>query len=97
MLEKSFKTINNILVTERAYSLASETNTYVFDVSLEATKDEIRNAVKDIYDVKPLRVRTSILRGKTKRTKKGLTKRPNVKKAFVTLATGDTLPVYEEI
>ena len=97
MKEKSYKTIEKVLVTEKAYEQAAEKNTYIFSVNLKADKADIANAVEDIYGTKVERVRTSILRGKVKRTRSGLAKRPNRKKAYVTVAKGQTLPVYEEI
>lgn len=97
MKASSFRTLKKVLVTERAYALANEQHTYVFSVDIDATKPQIADAILDVYGVKPVSVRTAIVRGKTKRTRFKIGKRPNSKKAFVTVPDGKTLPVYEEI
>lgn len=97
MQEKSFKTVRTALLTEKAYKLAAEENTYLFLVDLKSKKDEIRRAIEDIYDVRVANVRTLVQRGKMKKQRTGGGKRPNTKKAYITVAKGESLPVYEEI
>lgn len=88
--------LRKALVTEKAYAQASD-QTYVFSVDLAATKTQVRQAVQRIYNVKVEDVRVAVIRGKVKRTRMGLGKRQNVKKAYVTIEAGKTLPVYQEI
>ena len=96
MTTQGFSVLRKALVTEKAYSQASA-QTYVFALDLAASKDQVRNAIQSIYNVKVEDVRTAVIRGKVKRTRKGLGKRQNVKKAYVTIEAGKTLPVYQEI
>lgn len=97
MKATSYRTLKKVLVTERAYALANQQSTYVFSVDVGASKTDIIDAILDVYGVRPVTVRTSVLRGKTKRTRLKLGQRPKVKKAFVKVPAGTTLPVYEEI
>lgn len=89
------ETIVRPVVTEKssaAYQLRKE---YTFEVHPQATKFEIRDALKQLFGVTATSVRTMqvrrdlVIRGRTK----GLTSR--WKKAIVTLKDGETLPVFE--
>jgi large subunit ribosomal protein L23 len=88
-------TIVRPVVTEKssaAYPLRKE---YAFEVHPEANKHQIREALRQLFGVTAVRVRTmqvrrdSVVRGRTR----GLTAR--WKKAIVTLKEGETLPVFE--
>ena len=92
----SFKTVRKVLLTEKAYRLAGAENTYLFEVDVSADKKQIKASIEDIYEVKVASVRTLVRRGKIKRQRIAAGKRPNTKKAYVTLPKGQTLPVYEE-
>ena len=67
----------------------------LFEVLKDANKIEIRNAVKKLWNVDVLKVRTSIVRGKEKRIGKFSGRRSNWKKALVTLAPGQTIEFFE--
>ncbi|OGL31139.1 50S ribosomal protein L23 [Candidatus Saccharibacteria bacterium RIFCSPHIGHO2_12_FULL_41_12] len=89
-------------ITEKTYSLALKQNTYVFDVLGETNKIEIAKLVQSTYDVTPEVVRIAIVKGKTKRSyRKGgkvvSGKRVDVKKAFVRIKDGESLPFFAEI
>lgn len=73
------------LVTEKGMHRSSRQNQYAFEVNPLATKVDVRRAVEELFDVKVLKVRTQIRRGKSRRYrfKTGVTK--NWKKAVVTL------------
>ena len=60
-----------------------------------ATKVEIRQAVEKIFDVKVLKVRTANFSGKKKRMGRNLGKRNDWKKAYVTLAPGQSVEFFE--
>lgn len=92
-LKSDFNVIIQPRITEKATLKADSENVYVFEVSKNATKDHVRKAVKDIYNVIPQRVaivrnpRTKIFsRGKTGYT-------PGVKKAYVYLKKGEKIEV----
>ncbi len=73
------------LVTEKGMHRSSRDNAYAFEVNRLASKDVIRDAIEELFDVKVLSVRTQNRQGKPRRTRfrKGVTK--NWKKAIVTL------------
>ncbi|QDK38814.1 50S ribosomal protein L23 [Bdellovibrio sp. NC01] len=84
------------LVTEKnTYHNAA--GVYVFEVDLKASKTEIKNAVEKNFKVKVAGVRTNICRGHSKYTKFGLTKVPYWKKAFVKLAEGEKIALFEGV
>ena len=73
------------LVTEKGYHKAERYNSYTFEVSRMADKDDIREAVEQLFDVKVVRVNTQNRKGKPRRSKfrRGRTKA--WKKAIITL------------
>ena len=87
---KAYQVILNPLVTEKS-TQQSEFNKVVFSVPVNATKLEIKTSVEKIFSVKVKAVNTILLKGKVKRFKGVLGKRPNTKKAIVTLVPGDTI------
>src|SRR3989344_1621878 len=87
-------------LSEKSYGLSKTHNVYVFDVSIGANKHEIAKAVIAQFDVGVERVKTSNLKGKAIRTfRKGgrstRGKRSDIKKAYVTLTEGNSLPFFE--
>jgi large subunit ribosomal protein L23 len=83
------------LVTEKTTSLLGTDRTYAFEVAVDASKPRIKAAVEQHYGVKVASVTTAVVRGKVKRFGRFYGKRKNWKKAFVTLAEGQTLNLYE--
>lgn len=82
-------------VSEKAYRLVTTQNTYVFDVPMNANKDEIAQAVESQFDgTKVSKVTTAVQNGKSVRFSRGknrypgTTTRQNSKKAYVTLSEG---------
>ena len=87
---KAYQVILKPLVTEKSTQL-SEYNKIVFSVPVVATKLEIKLSIEKIFSVKVVKVNTILFKGKLKRFKGVLGKRPNTKKAIVTLASGNTI------
>ena len=83
-------------ITEKA-TLLSEHNAVVFKVAEKATKPEIKAAVEALFDVKVVGVNTLTQKGKTKRWKGRPYRRSDVKKAVVTLASGQSIDVTSGI
>jgi large subunit ribosomal protein L23 len=91
-------------LNEKTYALAAK-RVYVFDVDKAVNKHTIARAVEAQFDVKVLEVNTSNLKGKAKRTisitgKRMLNaegNRTDIKKAYVTLAEGNSLPFFEAV
>jgi large subunit ribosomal protein L23 len=82
------------VVSEKSYDLIERTNTYTFEVDPRSNKEEIRDAVEKVFEVKVLKVNTMNRKGKTKRTGWKLGKRKDVKRAVVTLAEGDSIDLF---
>jgi len=67
----------------------------LFEVVKDANKIEIRNAVKKLWNVDVIKVRTAVARGKQKRLGRFIGRRSNWKKAMVTLAPGQNIEFFE--
>ena len=86
--------IKRPIVTEKNNELAQH-QTYVFEVDLKANKTQIRSYVEKYFDVKVLHVRTSICRGRSKRTSRGVGRIPYWKKAIVRLQPNEKIKIFE--
>ena len=82
------------VVSEKSYA-GLELNTYTFLVDPRANKTEIKEAVQAIWSVQVVSVRTLNRRGKVKRRRFTRGKRPDQKRALVTLAEGDRIEIFE--
>lgn len=82
------------LVSEKSMMMMGE-NKYSFAVAKDANKIEIKNAVEKQFNVTVLSVNTRTIQGKIKRQGRYEGKRPDVKKAIVTLKAGDQIKVFE--
>ena len=89
---EQYDVIRRPIITEKA-TMASENGAVVFEVAIDANKPQIKEAVESLFNVKVKAVNTTITKGKTKRFKGQLGKRKDVKKAYVTLAEGNTIDV----
>jgi large subunit ribosomal protein L23 len=84
------------VVSEKSYSLL-DSGVYTFIVDPDANKIEIRQAVESIFGVRVEKVNTLNRSGKRKRNRRSFTygKRPDTKRAIVTLAPGDRIELFE--
>ena len=89
--ERIFKVLLGPHVSEKATVLADSRNQFVFKVDTTATKLEIKKAVEQLFNVKVKAVSTLNVKGKTKRTVRGLGKRNDWKKAYVSLQPGQDI------
>ncbi len=87
--------IRRPLITEKSTLQKEEGNQYVFEVDRQANKIEIRSAVEHLFKVKVHTVRTVNVLGKVKRLGRKYGKRPDWKKAIVTLREGDRIDFFE--
>jgi large subunit ribosomal protein L23 len=83
------------LITEKAERTREATRQFAFEVHRDATKIQVKQAVEKAFNVHVLAVRTAIVRGKNKRVGRSIGKRPNWKKALVTLRSGETIALFE--
>ncbi len=81
------------VVSEKSYGLLDE-NKYTFLVDPRANKTEIKIAVEQIFNVRVLKVNTLNRQGKRKRRGLQVGKRPDTKRAVVTLAPGDEIEIF---
>ena len=82
------------VISEKSYGLLDE-NKYTFVVDRRANKTEIKIAIQKIFDVTVTSVNTQNRRGKVKRRGFQVGKRPDVKRAIVTLAAGDEIELFD--
>jgi large subunit ribosomal protein L23 len=80
------------VVTEKSTSMA-EQNKYVFRVSIDSTKAQIKRAIETIFSVSVTKVNTIVTKGKVKRFRGRLGTRNDYKKAVVSIADGQTIDV----
>jgi large subunit ribosomal protein L23 len=85
------------VVSEKSYALMEE-GVYTFKVHPAASKPEIRDAVQSIFGVKVSKVNTLNRPGKRKRNRRTFTygKRPDTKRAIVTLVEGETIDLFQD-
>jgi large subunit ribosomal protein L23 len=81
------------VISEKSYRLADE-GRYTFIVAPDANKTQIRMAVEQVFRVKVTGVNTLNRPGKRRRTRFGWGKRPDTKRAIVSLAEGDRIDVF---
>jgi large subunit ribosomal protein L23 len=83
------------IVTEKSMSQASDLNQYTFEVAMKANKQQITDAVEQLFSVSVLDVRTVITKGKVRRWGRTPYKTATHKKAIVTLKAGDSITFFE--
>ena len=81
------------VISEKSYGLMDE-NKYTFVVSPKANKTQIKIAIEKIFEVKVTGVNTINRKGKRKRTRFGYGKRPDTKRAIVSVAEGDRIDIF---
>lgn len=90
-------------ISEKGYGLSENGNTFIFDIPSGANKFDIGAAVSSQYSVKVTGVRVAAVPGKAVRTyrqrgRKFVTgQRSQIRKAYVTLAEGDKLPIFASV
>jgi large subunit ribosomal protein L23 len=82
------------LITEKTTVIREDGRTLVFEVARDANKIDIRRAVETLLGSKVHSVRTSLAHGKVKRQGRFAGRRPDWKKAYVTLREGEKLPEF---
>lgn len=90
-----YDVIKKPLITEKTTVEKDERNVIAFVVNRAANKIEIKAAVKQLFNAEVASVNTVNVAGKTKRTAKGVGKRSNWKKAYVTLKEGSNVDFFE--
>jgi large subunit ribosomal protein L23 len=94
-MKNIYSVIKKPLFTEKGGSLKEEQNKILVEVSQGANKIDIKKAVEEIFKVKVEKVATITTQGKWKKYGRSLGKRPDRKKAIITLKKGEKLDFVE--
>ncbi len=87
--------IKGPLITEKLDKAREKFRQYSFIVDKKATKIDVARAVENLFKVSVEGVRTNVVHGKVKRVGRNIGRRPNYKKAIVTLKEGDKIELFE--
>ena len=95
-----FDILRRPLVTEKTNYLVSKLHQYVFEVAKDATRTQVKDAIETVFDVKVLRV--NIINTAGKRTRRARSRRlmvrdSGLKKAIITLAPENRIPIFEGV
>jgi large subunit ribosomal protein L23 len=93
-MKDAWQVIKAPLITEKMSRISEKTNVVAFRVATDANKIDIRRAVESIFKVKVEAVRTMNRQGKMKRLGRSVGRRSAWKKAYVTLAEGQSIPEF---
>jgi large subunit ribosomal protein L23 len=93
---KHFDIVKMPVITEKATNITAA-NQYTFEVSIDASKPEIKQAIEHIYKVKVKAVNTLINKGKTKIFRGHQGQRSDTKKAYITLDAGQKIDMSTEL
>ncbi len=95
-MKSAYQILRKPIITEKGMNVKEAEATLVFQVAPEATKTEIKQAVQTIFKVKVDTVRTANFEGKMRRRGRFEGYRPDWKKAYVRLKSGEKMPDYAE-
>tara|TARA_B100000586_G_C19826823_1_gene308791 strand:- start:53 stop:343 length:291 start_codon:yes stop_codon:yes gene_type:complete len=96
MSKNTYQVIQSSYLTEKSSYLTNSSNQYTFKVDINSSKKEIKKAVESYFSVDVKKVRVVKVKGKTKQSRYRLKKRPNWKKAYVSLAENQSIDVGME-
>ncbi len=91
----NLKLIKHPILTEKSVRQKDEQNKVTFQVDPKANKTEIKKIVEQLFKVTVLDIRTARMKGKMKRVGRHVGKRPDWKKAILTLKEGDRIEYFE--
>lgn len=96
-MKNVYDIINRPLLTEKGSTLKESENKVLVEVSPDANKIEIKKAIEEIFKVKVDKVAIINVRGKWKRHGRSIGRRPDRKKAIITLKEGEKIDFVEGI
>ena len=96
-MKREYSIIAAPVITEKGTFVNEIGNQVVFQVRPDANKLEIKHAVERLFKVKVLKVRTSNVLGKIRKVGRSSGRRPNWKKAYVTLGEGQRIDFFEQV
>jgi large subunit ribosomal protein L23 len=94
-----YEVLRRPLVTEKSNYQSSKLHQYSFEVTSDATRTLVKDAIETLFDVKVVRVNMMNTAGKRsrRRNRRLLIRDAGFKKAIVTLAEGSTLEIFEGV
>ncbi|MCL2218999.1 MAG: 50S ribosomal protein L23 [Chitinispirillia bacterium] len=84
-------------ITEKNTNLRSDQNKFVFEVAMESTKADIKEAVEKLFGVDVVSVNTMVVKGKKKRMGRNVGYRPDWKKAIVKVKAGQDIAKFSDV
>jgi large subunit ribosomal protein L23 len=90
-----YKILLGAHISEKATVIADASNQFTFKVAKDASRPEIKTAVEAIYGVTVENVTVMNVKGKVKRTMRGMSKKPSWKKAYVRVSEGQEIDFTE--
>jgi large subunit ribosomal protein L23 len=97
MSTTAYDVLRRPVISEKSTLVKEIENAVVFEVLKDATKVQIKQAVEEAFKVKVTGVRTVVVRGKSARVGRSIGRKRNWKKAYVTLAEGETIEFFEGV
>ena len=100
MTKSLYDVLRRPLITEKSTYQSSKLNQYSFEVSPDATKTLVKDAIETLFDVDVVKVNiinTAAKRGRRARSRRLLVRKSGYKKAIVTLADGQTIEIFEGV
>ena len=94
---KAQEIIKRPLTTEKGTALHEKGNIYLFEVNKRANKLQVRAAIEQLFGVKVDSVRTVVTHGKVVRRGLNVSRRANIKKAYVQLKEGEKIALFEGV
>ena len=95
-----YEILRRPLVTEKSSYQSGKLNQYSFIVANTATRTQVKDAIETLYDVSVEQVNilnVPAKRGRRLRSRRMSIRKPGYKKAIVTLADGQSLPIFEGV
>ncbi len=96
-MREAYEVINAPLITEKGTLVNEAGNQVVFRVRRDANKHDIQRAIEALFKVRVTKVRTMNYLGKMRRVGRNTGRRPAWKKAYVTLAEGQRIDLFETV
>jgi large subunit ribosomal protein L23 len=96
-MERVYQVIKRPIISEKSAQMSELNRAYAFEVDKKSNKQEIKQAIEKLFNVKVEAVRTLIVHGEYKRTRKSIIKKSNWKKAIVTLKEGNKIELFQGV
>ena len=94
-----YDVIRRPLVTEKSNYQSNKLHQYSFEVTSEATRTLVKDAIETLFDVKvaSVNIMNTAAKRSRRRNRRLMVRSPGFKKAIVTLAEGSTLEIFEGV